>query len=105
MSKIFDYLTKEPFIILAVIAALSLFIIQGDDLQFISNTIGGALVIKTIQAFVAGVVLMILVRLANRMRVLFSDGDPGEIKSNPVARAILCATLYVSFAIIVASVF
>lgn len=104
-SFIKNIIAHPAFIAVAVLVTV-LFFTEPSDLNFITETVGGAIVIKTITALVAVIVLLLSVRLAVWAHVLFKNGEPDHVtKTNPVAMAVLRGFIYLAVAIVVASVF
>ena len=96
---------SQPIIIGLIVLATILFFTPAQDLTFIRDTISGGLIIKILNALIAGLTLMVLVKIATIMRVLFADGKVNGINQNPTAKAILMAGLYVAFAVVVSNSF
>ena len=105
MLKPIKYLISQPFVIGLLVLAAILFFTSPDDLTFIRDTVGGGLLVKIFNALIAGVTLMVLVKIATLMRVLFADGKPNGIAKEPLAKAILMSGLYVAFAVVVSNSF
>lgn len=105
MTKIIKWIATQPFIIGLAVLGLILFIVSPDDLTFIRDSVGGGLIIKIINALIAGLILMALVKIAMLMRVLFADGKPNGIFKDPVAKAVLMSGIYIAMAVVVSTSF
>lgn len=105
MLKRLKYLISQPFVIGLLVLAAILFFTSPDDLTFIRDTVGGGLLVKIFNALIAGLTLMVLVKMATLMRVLFADGKPNGIAKEPLAKAVLMSGLYVAFAVVVSNSF
>jgi len=104
-SKAIKWFITEPIIIGLLALAAILFFTSPEDLSFIKDSVGGGLVVKIINAIIAGLVLMFLVKVATKLRVLIADGKLNGIETNPVAKAVLMSGLYIAFAFVVANSF
>jgi len=96
-------LFKNPWTLCVAVAVFVVFLLFAPGM---GAFMGGGAIVKAFTALVAGVVLMVLVRIAKGTRVLFnSDEDAEDIHDHEIARAIILASLYLSFAIVVGAVF
>ena len=94
---------KNPWTLCVAVAVFVVFLLFAPGM---GAFMGGGAIVKAFTALVAGAVLMALVWIARRMRVLFSsDEDAEDIHDHEIARSIILAGLYLSFAIVVASIF
>lgn len=103
--KFTKWCISQPILIGLIVMAIILSLTPVDDLTFIRETISGGLIIKIFNALIAGLTLMVLVKIATLMRVLFADGKPNGIAKTPIAKAILMGGLYIAFAIVVSNSF
>lgn len=95
------WVATQPYIFALIALAILFFVTSPSDLGFIRDSVGGGLLVKIINATIAGLVLMVLVKTATILRVLFADGKLNGISQNPVAKAILMGSLYIAFAVVV----
>jgi hypothetical protein len=103
--NIFKRIITHPLNIGIAILVVVLFLVSPDDMAFIRDTVGGGAIVKIVTALIAAFTLMSCVLLGRYMRVLFSNGEPNGISTNPIAKAILLSGMYLSFALVVSSVF
>lgn len=103
--KPIKWLLSQPIFIGLLVLVTILFFTSPDDLTFIRDTVGGGLLVKIFNALIAGITLMVLVKIAMLMRVLFADGKPNGIAKDSVAKAILLGALYIAFAVVVSNSF
>lgn len=103
--KYVKWICSQPLIIGTIVLACLLLFTSADDLTFIRDTVGGGLIIKILNALFAGMTLMVLVKIAMLMRVLFAEGKPNGISKEPLAKAVLLGALYISFAVVVSNSF
>ncbi len=96
-------LLKNPWVLCATVVAFAVVLLFVPGM---GAFIGGGAILKAFTSLVAGAVLMVLVWISRRVWVIFkNEKDAEDVHDHEVARSIILAGLYLSFAIVVASIF